>query len=102
MQISDLNFKDCADGCKRNASKGFMTVNKGVYEMYNKPNEEMKTIAENVAFLLHADFIAVDFMYINGKPAVQEWSFHLGYKAYETKIEGKPVNIAEAIITAFI
>lgn len=88
-------------GWKRKASKGFMTVNKGIYEMYNKPNEEIKSIAEKVASLLHADFMAVDFMYINGKPAVQEWSFHPGYKAYETKIEGEPVNIAEAIITSF-
>jgi len=88
-------------GWKRKASQGFMTVNKGIYEMYNEPNEEIKTIAEKVASLLDADFMAVDFMYINGKPAVQEWSFHPGYKAYETKIEGEPVNIAEAIITAF-
>ena len=89
-------------GWKRYAKGSFMTVSKGEYEMYNEPNEEIKTIAEKVASLLHADFMAVDFMYINGKPAVQEWSFHPGYKAYETKIEGKPVNIAEAIITAFI
>ena len=88
-------------GWKRKASKGFMTVNKGIYEMYNKPNEDIKSIAEKVASLLDADFMAVDFMYINGKPVVQEWSFHPGYKAYETKIEGEPVNIAEAIISAF-
>ena len=88
-------------GWKRKASEGFMTVNKGIYEMYNEPNDEIRTIAEKVASLLDADFMAVDFMYINGKPTVQEWSYHPGYKAYETKIEGEPVNIAEAIITAF-
>lgn len=88
-------------GWKRKASHGFMTVNNGMYEMYNKPNEEIKVIAEKVSALLDADFIAVDFMYINGKPTVQEWSFHPGYKAYETKVEGRPINIAEAIITAF-
>ncbi|MDD4382305.1 MAG: hypothetical protein PHE21_03110 [Candidatus Dojkabacteria bacterium] len=88
-------------GWKRTASKGFMTVNKGIYEMYNEPNEEIRTIAEKVASVLEADFIAVDFMYIHGKPCVQELSLHPGFKAYETKIEGKPVNIAEAIITAF-
>lgn len=88
-------------GWKRKASDGFMTVKKGIYEMYNEPNEEIKEIAERVATLLDADFMAIDFMYINGKAAVQEWSFHPGYKAYETKIEGKPINIAEAIITAF-
>lgn len=88
-------------GWRRRASQGFMTVNKGIYEMYNNPSDEMTALAEKVSALLNADFIAVDFMYINGKPAVQEWSFHPGYKAYETKIEGSPVNIAEAIITAF-
>jgi len=40
-------------------------------------------------------------MYINNKLAVQEFSFHPGFKAYETKIAGNPVNIAEAIVTAF-
>lgn len=88
-------------GWKRKASDSFMTVSKGIYEMYNDPDDEIREIAEKVASLLDADFMAVDFMYINGKPAVQEFSFHPGYKAYETKIEGTPVNIAEAIITAF-
>ena len=88
-------------GWKRYAKDSFMTVSKGEYEMYNEPNKEIKEIAEKVATLLDADFIAVDFMYINAKPAVQEWSYHPGFKAYETKIEGEPVNIAEAIITAF-
>jgi len=88
-------------GWKRTASKGFMTVSKGVYEMYNEPDEQIRSIAEKLASLLNADFIAIDFMNMNGKPAVQEWSFHPGYKAYETKIEGTPTNIAKAIITAF-
>lgn len=78
-----------------------MTVSKGIYEMYNNPDDEMRLLAEKVSALLEADFIAVDFMYIRNKPHVQEFSFHPGYKAYETKIEGTPVNIAEAIITAF-
>ena len=88
-------------GWKRKASDGFMTVSKGIYEMYNNPDEEMKSIAEKVSSLLEADFMAVDFMYIRDKAHVQEISFHPGYKAYETKIEGEPVNIAEAIISAF-
>lgn len=88
-------------GWKRKASDGFMTVSKGIYEMYNEPNKEIKDLAEKVASILDADFMAVDFMYIGDKPYVQEISFHPGYKAYETKIEGEPVNIAEAIITAF-
>jgi hypothetical protein len=41
-------------------------------------------------------------MFKNGKPYLQEISLHPGFKAYETKItDGEPVNIAEAIITAF-
>lgn len=89
-------------GWKRKAKGSFMTVSKGEYEMYNEPNLEMKEIAERFATLIGADFIAVDFMYIDDKPYIQEISFHPGFKAYETKItEGKPVNIAEAIITAF-
>lgn len=89
-------------GWKRKAKGSFMTVSKGAYEMYNEPNLEMKEIAERFATLIGADFIAVDFMYIDDKPYIQEISFHPGFKAYETKItEGKPVNIAEAIITAF-
>jgi glutathione synthase/RimK-type ligase-like ATP-grasp enzyme len=78
-----------------------MTVKKGEYTMYNNPDQEIVDISEKVATLLSADFMAVDLMYIEDKPHVQEISFHPGFKAYETKIEGKPVNIAEAIITAF-
>jgi len=88
-------------GWKRKATDGFMTVKKGVYEMYNKPDQEIVDIAEKVATLLSADFMAIDFMYVDNKPHVQEISFHPGFKAYETKIKGEPVNIAEAIITAF-
>jgi len=88
-------------GFKRTAVNGFMTVNKGEYEFCNTPNEEITQIAEKMASVLEADFMAVDFMYMNGKACIQEISFHPGYKAYETKIEGEPVNIAEAIITAF-
>ncbi len=89
-------------GWKRIASESFMTVSKGIYEMYNEPNDEIKNIAEKIATILDADFMAVDFMNINGKPYIQEIGFHPGYKAYETKIEkGEPVNIAEAIVTAF-
>lgn len=89
-------------GWRRKASDGFMTVRQGIYEMYNEPNEEITEIAEKMANVLDADFMAVDFMYIHGKPHIQEIGFHPGYKAYETKIEnGTPVNIAEAIITAF-
>jgi glutathione synthase/RimK-type ligase-like ATP-grasp enzyme len=89
-------------GWKRKAKGNFITVKKGDYEMYNEPNSEIRKIAERFATLIEADFMAIDFMYINNKPHIQEISFHPGFKAYETKItEGKPINIAEAIITAF-
>ena len=88
-------------GWKRKATDGFMTVKKGEYEMYNEPDQEIIDIAEKFATILSADFMAIDFMYINDKPYVQEISFHPGFKAYETKTKGNPVNIAEAIITGF-
>jgi glutathione synthase/RimK-type ligase-like ATP-grasp enzyme len=89
-------------GWRREATEGFITVNKGKYSMYNTPSKEVREIAEKFAKEIDADFIAVDFMFKEGKPYVQEISLHPGFKAYETKIEdGEPVNIAEAIITAF-
>jgi glutathione synthase/RimK-type ligase-like ATP-grasp enzyme len=89
-------------GWRREATEGFMTVNKGKYTMYNTPSNEIKRIAEKFAKLIDADFMAVDFMFKDGKPYIQEISLHPGFKAYETKIDdGIPVNIAEAIVTAF-
>lgn len=88
-------------GWKRKSTKNFITVNQGEYEIYNEPNEEIKTIAEKMSNVLNADFVAVDFMYIGDKPYIQELSLHPGYKAYETKAKGTPINIAEQIISAF-
>lgn len=88
-------------GWTREAKDGFMTVKDGKYSTYNNPEPQVKEIAEKVAQLLDADFIAVDFMYLGDKLLLQEISLHPGFKAYETKIEGEPVNIAEAIVTAF-
>jgi len=88
-------------GWKRKKDKSFMTVSNGIYSMYNNPEDKIKNLARNVAQTLEADFIAVDIMEMNGKPLLQEISLHPGFKAYETKIKGEPVNIAEAIITAF-
>lgn len=88
-------------GWKRTATQGFMTVSKGKYELYNNPPIEMKALAEKVSNILKADFIAVDLMYVNDRLAIQEFSFNPGFKAYETKISGDTVNIAEAIIDAF-
>lgn len=88
-------------GWKREAKEGFMTVSKGEYTMYNNPADEIKELAEKVANIFKADFIAVDFMYKDGMPFLQEISFHPGFKAYETKIEGEPINVAKAIIESF-
>jgi glutathione synthase/RimK-type ligase-like ATP-grasp enzyme len=88
-------------GWQREATDGFMTVNKGKYTVYNTPEPGVREISENVAQLLDADFLSVDIMYMNGKPLLQEISYHPGFKAYETKTGDNPVNIAEAIITAF-
>jgi len=88
-------------GWKRTATQGFMTVSKGKYELYNNPPIEMKTTAEKLSNILEADFIAVDFMYMNDKPLLQEFSFNPGFKAYETKIESEKLNIAKEIISTF-
>ncbi len=88
-------------GWKRHRGQSFMTVSKGIYSMYNNPEDRIKNLAQLVSRSLEADFIAVDIMEMNGKPLLQEISLHPGFKAYENKIEGKPVNIAEAIITSF-
>jgi glutathione synthase/RimK-type ligase-like ATP-grasp enzyme len=88
-------------GWKREAKEGFMTVSKGEYSMYNKPESRVAALVENVARLLEADFVAVDVMMHKKNPLLQEISLHPGFKAYETKIEGKPANIAKEIITAF-
>lgn len=89
-------------GWKREAKDGFMTVNRGIYHMYNEPSDEIRKLAEKTAKVFDADFIAVDFMFKDSKPYLQEISLHPGFKAYETKItDGQPINIAKAIITAF-
>ena len=89
-------------GWKRTAQEGFKTIIRGKYEMYNKPTKDIKKMAQKVAKVFKADFIAVDFMADkNNKLLLQEMSLHPGFKAYEQKIEGEPVNIAKAIIEAF-
>lgn len=90
-------------GWRRKATEGFMTVNKGEYSFIDlKKETAIVEIAERMAKALGADFMAVDFMHLDGKPLIQEISFHPGFKAYETKIEGgKPVNVAKTIIESF-
>lgn len=100
MRIFVQNGK-VVGGWIREAKKGFMTVSKGRYSMYNNPEDEIKNIAEKVAGVFKADFMAVDFMFIDNKPYIQEISFHPGFKAYETKIKGNSVDIAASIIDSF-
>ena len=88
-------------GWKRQGSQSFMTVSNGIYSMYNIPEPEIKNFSENVARIFEADFIAVDIMIMDGRPLLQEISLHPGFKAYENKIEGEPINIPEAIINSF-
>lgn len=88
-------------GWQREAKDGFMTVSKGKYLAYNKPTKKELELATKVAQVLASDFLAVDIMYIDDKPLLQEISLHPGFKAYETKTEGETVNIAEKIVTAF-
>ncbi len=100
MRIFVKNGKVIA-GWKRQGDKSFMTVSNGIYSMYNEPEKRIVEFSENVARIFEADFIAVDIMEMNGEPLLQEISLHPGFKAYENKIDGTTVNIAEAIITAF-
>jgi len=88
-------------GWKRNNTDSFMTVSHGEYTLYNTPIDSERVLAEKVAQLLEADFMAVDIMYIHDTPHLQEISFHPGFKAYETKIEGNTINIGKAIVEGF-
>lgn len=107
LSDSDMDMRlflkngEVVGGWTRHQSQSFMTVNKGIYSMYNNPEDRYKNLAQNVARILEADFIAVDIMDMRGEPLLQEISLHPGFNAYETKIKGEPINIAEAIITAF-
>ncbi|HRX43808.1 MAG TPA: HIT domain-containing protein, partial [Candidatus Dojkabacteria bacterium] len=107
LSDSDMDMRlfvkngEVVGGWTRHQSQCFMTVSKGIYSMYNKPEDRYKNLARNVARILKADFIAIDIMDMRGEPLLQEISLHPGFNAYETKIEGEPINIAEAIITSF-
>jgi glutathione synthase/RimK-type ligase-like ATP-grasp enzyme len=87
---------------KRVATEGFMTVVRGEYTIFDLvSNPETVQAAERAAEVFKADFMAVDFMYKNGKPLLQEISFAPGFKAFEIKIEGNTMNMAKEIVTAF-
>lgn len=90
-------------GWKRVAGNGFMTVTKGsTYLFYNEPDSEIQEICERAAKNWEVDFMALDFIYKNGKPYILEYSMHPGFNAYENKcIDGEPTNIANSIIHSF-
>ncbi len=80
----------------------FITVSKGAeYFYYNEPNEQMLEICKKAQQLWNFDFLALDFIYKDGKPYILEFSLHPGFHAYETKcLNGEPANIAKAIVDA--
>lgn len=91
-------------GWKRIAGEGFMTVGgEGRrYVYYNSPAQEIVDICEKAASAWSVDFMALDFIYKDGKPYILEFSMNPGFHAYETKCEdGEPVNVARAIIESF-
>jgi hypothetical protein len=87
---------------KRVATEGFMTVVRGEYSVFDLKNEpQTEQLARKVAQVFQADFMAVDFMYKDGRPLLQEISFAPGFKAFETKIDGNSFNMAKEVVTAF-
>lgn len=85
-------------GWKRVATTGFLTVSKGEYSLYDKPSKAFLDLSESVTDLFQADYCAIDIIYVEGKPYVLEINMEPGFKAFETKIKGCNVDMAEAII----
>lgn len=85
-------------GWKRAATGSFLTVAKGEYSLYDKPDEEFLKLAEDTNALFKADYCAVDILYVDKKPYVLEINMNPGFKAFETKLEGCDVDVAKAII----
>ena len=94
-------------GFIRKATEGFMTVNKGEYtyiDFSETKNNDIKELAQRVAKVFKADFIAVDLMRkTTGELVLIEISLNPGFKAFETKTEGigTETNIAKVIIESF-
>lgn len=89
-------------GWKRTAKEGFLTVAKdSEYEMYNEPAPEIVNVCEKTARAFKSDFMAIDLIMKDEKPYILEVNMNPGFKAYETKVEGTPTNIARAIIDSF-
>ncbi|MEA3357502.1 MAG: hypothetical protein U9Q67_03640 [Patescibacteria group bacterium] len=85
-------------GWKRIATTGFLTVSKGEYSLHDKPEKDFLKLSEKVATLFRADYCAIDIIYVDKKPYILEINMEPGFKAFETKIEGCNVDMAEAII----
>jgi hypothetical protein len=87
----------------------FMTVGGDrKYVLYNSPSPEIIEICEKAASVWGVDFMALDFIYRDGKPVILEYSMHPGFKAYEEKCEAgetemdkEPINVAKTIIESF-
>jgi len=87
----------------------FMTVGGDrKYVLYNSPSPEINNICEKASQVWSVDFMALDFIYVNNKPVILEYSMNPGFKAYEEKCEAgkteldkKPINVARTIIKSF-
>ncbi|MFH1547230.1 MAG: hypothetical protein ABIC57_01970 [bacterium] len=85
-------------GYKREATQNFITVSKGNYTPHDNPDPEFIKLTEETAALFKADFCAMDIIYSDGKPYILEINMNPTFKAMETKVDGKPVDIAKLII----
>lgn len=87
-------------GWKRVAPEGsHITVTRGSeYSLYDKPTPEFLKLATEVTTLFQADYFAPDIIYVGGKPYIIEINMEPGFKAFETKIEGCNVDVADAMV----
>ncbi|GAB4159717.1 MAG: hypothetical protein Fur003_3470 [Candidatus Dojkabacteria bacterium] len=94
-------------GWKRvSTDDGFMTVSgERKYLLYNSPSKEILEICNKALKVWDFDFMALDFIYLDGKPFILEFSLHPGFNAYENKcLKGMdaasqaPVNVAKAVV----
>jgi len=89
-------------GWKRKATRNFLTVSKGEYSLLENPEKELLKLAEDTASLFRADYCAIDIIYSDNKPYVLEINMDPGFKAFETKIEGSNVDVAEEIVESVL
>lgn len=89
-------------GWKRTATTGFLTVSKGEYSLYDKPEKEFLELATRVSSLFKTDYCGIDIIYVDNKPYILEINMEIGFKAFETKIEGCNIDVASAIVENLI